>query len=151
MQWHLNRSETFTHLLKKETAPCEEAPIILSVNHPNIVNTTDVYVTRRRIHIVTEYQAGGALFDFNAENVHFSDIYAATVMLDLLIILSYLHARGISHRYVKSEHLLYADYTRLLNFRLADFRFANYVNSWSEPLLSSFVSPAYYSSRCATL
>lgn len=121
-----------------------EVQIILSVNHPNIVNTIDVFVTRRRIHFVMEYLAGGELFDFIAENTHFTETHAATVMCDLLNALSYLHSRGIAHRDVKLENLLCANSTWPLNVKLADFGFANYVNSANEPVLSSFVGTPYY-------
>lgn len=121
-----------------------EVQIILSVNHPNIVRTIDVFVTRRRIHFVMEYLAGGELFDFIAENTHFTEAHAATVMADLLNALYYLHHRGIAHRDVKLENLLCANSTWPLNVKLADFGFANYVNSGNEPMLSSFVGTPYY-------
>lgn len=121
-----------------------EVQIILSVNHPNIVNTIDVFVTRRRIHFVMEYLAGGELFDYIAEHTQFTETHAATVMCDLLNALSYLHSRGIAHRDVKLENLLCANSTWPLNVKLADFGFANYVNSANEPMLSSFVGTPYY-------
>lgn len=121
-----------------------EIQIILSVSHPNIVRTIDVFVRSRRIHFVMEYLAGGELFDFIAENTHFTEAHAATVMNDLLRALFYLHARGIAHRDVKLENLLCANQTWPLHVKLADFGFANYVNACAEPMLSSFVGTPYY-------
>lgn len=121
-----------------------EVQIILSISHPNIVNTVDIFVTRRRIHFVLEYLAGGELFDFIAENNHFTEVHAATVMTDLLNALSYLHSRGIAHRDVKLENLLCSNSSWPLDVKLADFGFANYVNSGNEPMLSSFVGTPYY-------
>lgn len=121
-----------------------EVQIILSVQHPNIVRTIDVFVRSRRIHFVMEYLAGGELFDFIADNTHFTEMHAATVMIDLLRALSYLHSKGIAHRDVKLENLLCANNTWPLNVKLADFGFANYVNSGNEPMLSSFVGTPYY-------
>ncbi|CDF36810.1 Serine/threonine-protein kinase [Chondrus crispus] len=121
-----------------------EIQIILSVSHPNVVRTIDVFVRSRRIHFVMEYLAGGELFDFIAENSQFTEAHAATVMLDLLNALSYLHSRGIAHRDVKLENLLCANTTWPLNVKLADFGFANYVSKTDEPMLSSFVGTPYY-------
>lgn len=121
-----------------------EVQIILSVAHPNIVRTIDVFVRSRRIHFVMEYLAGGELFDFIAENTHFTETHAAAVMADLLRALSYLHARGIAHRDVKLENLLCSNSTWPLNVKLADFGFANYVSKTDEPMLSSFVGTPYY-------
>lgn len=121
-----------------------EVQIILSVSHPNIVRTIDVFVRSRRIHFVMEYLAGGELFDFIAENTHFTETHAAAVMADLLNALSYLHSRGIAHRDVKLENLLCANSTWPLNVKLADFGFANYVSKTDGPMLSSFVGTPYY-------
>lgn len=121
-----------------------EVQIILSVSHPNIVRTIDVFVRTRRIHFVMEYLAGGELFDFIAENTQFTETHAASVMSDLLHALSYLHARRIAHRDVKLENLLCANTTWPLNVKLADFGFANYVSATGDPVLSSFVGTPYY-------
>lgn len=120
-----------------------EVQIILSVSHPNIVRTIDVFVRSRRIHFVMEYLAGGELFDFIAENTLFTEGHASTVMADLLAALSYLHARGIAHRDVKLENLLCANTSWPLNVKLADFGFSNFVGE-GEPTLSSFVGTPYY-------
>lgn len=121
-----------------------EVQIILSVAHPNIVRTVDVFVRSRKVHFVMEYLQGGELFDFIAENTHFTEVHAASVMADLLRALAYLHARGIAHRDVKLENLLCANITWPLNVKLADFGFANYVNAAGGPVLSSFVGTPYY-------
>lgn len=121
-----------------------EVQIILSLSHPNIVRTLDVFVRSRRIHFVMEYLAGGELFDFIAENTNFTEAHAATVMTDLLTALSYLHVRGIAHRDVKLENLLCANTTWPLHVKLADFGFANYVGAGPDPVLSSFVGTPYY-------
>lgn len=120
-----------------------EVQIILSIAHPNIVRTIDVFVRSRRIHFVMEYLPGGELFDFIAENNHFTETHAAAVMIDLLQALYYLHSKRIAHRDVKLENLLCVNTTWPLNVKLADFGFANYVNA-SEPILSSFVGTPYY-------
>lgn len=121
-----------------------EVQIILSLSHPNIVRTIDVFVRTRRIHFVMEFLAGGELFDFIAENTNFTEVHAATVMADLLRALSYLHARGIAHRDVKLENLLCANTSWPLDVKLADFGFANYIGPGPDPVLSSFVGTPYY-------
>lgn len=121
-----------------------EVQIILSISHPNIVRTIDVFIRSRRIHFVMEYLEGGELFDFIAEHTHFTEVHAASVMVDLLQALVYLHTKGIAHRDVKLENLLCANTTWPLNVKLADFGFANYVSQGCEPTLSSFVGTPYY-------
>ena len=124
-----------------------EIEILLSIVHPNIVTTFDVFIRSRRVHFVMEYMQGGELFDFIAENTHFTEVHAAAVMTDLLNALIYLHGRGIAHRDVKLENLLCANDTWPLNVKLADFGFANYAmdsNETIQPVLSSFVGTPYY-------
>ncbi|PXF44772.1 Serine/threonine-protein kinase DCLK3 [Gracilariopsis chorda] len=130
--------ENETHFLAREVQ------IILSLSHPNIVRTIDVFVRTRRIHFVMEYLSGGELFDFIAQNTHFTETHAAAVMTDLLNALHYLHSRNIVHRDVKLENLLCANSTWPLNVKLADFGFANYLNASNHPTLRSFVGTPYY-------
>ncbi|CAN8072172.1 unnamed protein product, partial [Agarophyton chilense] len=132
------RRENETHFLAREVQ------ILLSIAHPNIVRTLDVFVRTRRIHFVMEYLPGGELFDFISQNTHFTELHAAAVMTDLLNALHYLHTRNIVHRDVKLENLLCTSTTWPLNVKLADFGFANYVNSRDRPILNSFVGTPYY-------
>lgn len=121
-----------------------EVKIMLSMSHPNIVRTFDVFVRRKRIHFVMEYVPGGELFDLIAEHTNFTEAHAASVMHDLLSAIAYLHANGIAHRDVKLENLLCMRTTWPLHVKLADFGFANYIRSDRDNLLSSFVGTPYY-------
>lgn len=121
-----------------------EVQIMLSMDHPNIVRTFDIFVRRKRIHFVMEYVPGGELFDLVAANTIFTEPRAASVMRDLLRAVGYLHTRGIAHRDVKLENLLCMRNTWPLQVKLADFGFANHIRGESDKMLSSFVGTPYY-------
>ncbi len=121
-----------------------EVQIMLSMDHPNIVKTFDIFVRRKRIHFVMEYVPGGELFDLVAANTIFTEARAASVMHDLLSAIAYLHEHNIAHRDVKLENLLCMRNTWPLQVKLADFGFANHIKSDSDKMLSSFVGTPYY-------
>jgi len=121
-----------------------EVQIMLQVDHPNIVKTFDIFVRRKRIHFVMEYVSGGELFDLVAANTIFTENRAASVMVDLLNAISYLHKQNIAHRDVKLENLLCVRSTWPLQVKLADFGFANHIKTEADKMLSSFVGTPYY-------
>lgn len=121
-----------------------EVQIMLSMDHPNIVKTFDIFVRRKRIHFVMEYVPGGELFDLVAANTLFTEPRAASVMNDLLSAISYLHTHNIAHRDVKLENLLCMRKSWPLHVKLADFGFANHIRSEEDKMLSSFVGTPYY-------
>lgn len=132
-----------------------EVQIVLSLEHPNIVRTIDVFVRKRRVYFVMEFVPGGELFDHISDNKNFNEFHSACVMKDLLRALTYLHERGIVHRDVKLENLLCstaAPADRPLSIKLADFGFSNFIptddgtfqDRSCDTALTSFVGTPYY-------
>jgi calcium/calmodulin-dependent protein kinase I len=136
-----------------------EVQIVLSLEHPNVVRTFDVFVRKRRVYFVMEYVPGGELFNYVAQHTHFTERHAAAVIRDLFAALVYLHDRGIVHRDVKLENLLCASSSWPFAIKLADFGFSNFVPSSTsaspsggftpsdanrDSALTSFVGTPYY-------
>merc|ERR1719162_1105943 len=84
-----------------------ELEIILTVDHPHIIQVVDVYETANELHFVMEYCEGGELFDRMVERGRFSEDDAAEAARQMLSVVSYLHSQSIIHRDLKPENFLY--------------------------------------------
>lgn len=87
----------------------QEIDILSKVKHPNLLQLLDWGVGATQIFLVTEYAAGGELFDRIVADGKFSEFDAATVMCVLMDALAYLHALGICHRDLKPENIFMRD------------------------------------------
>lgn len=120
---------------RRTVAECEVA-IRMSIDHRAIVRTVDVFETPFDLFLVMDFMSGGSLAArIKAQRIN-SDIPVITehdaqvVMLRLFSALSYLHSRGIIHRNVKPENILYEcpdDDRWPTSIRLSDFRKACYL------------------------
>ena len=83
-----------------------EVKILKMMDHPNIVKLYEFYEDDESYHMVTEYLAGGELFDYIINRGMLSESVAAQFFSQLLSAVSYCHSLGIVHRNIKPENLL---------------------------------------------
>jgi len=121
-------------ILDRSTEPRElefirrEAKAMLSVRHPSIIRTFDVFDQRTKVSIVMEYLGGGDLFQVIARNESFSEADATHVMRNILMGVEYLHKKGIVHRDIKPENILCAERKFPLSVKICDFGFVNFAD-----------------------
>lgn len=99
--------------------------------NPYVLTLFDVFETEEEIHLVTEYCAGGELFDAikrkgqrrnSFRRGRYSEAQAARITNQILRALEDLHASGIVHRDIKPENiLLLNDDETDIQVKLADF------------------------------
>ena len=83
-----------------------EIQIMKVVDHPNIVKLFEFFEDDENLYIITEYCAGGQLFEAMLKKKTFSENEAAYIMMQLLSAINHCHQRKIVHRDVKPENLL---------------------------------------------
>ena len=99
-----------------------EVDILTTVDHPNIIALKEIYETDKKIYLVMELVNGTDLFDRIANTEEFSEREAATVFLQLVSGVKYLHDLDIIHRDLKPENLLVASSdTDMTEIKVADF------------------------------
>lgn len=86
-----------------------EARIMASLDHPNIVKVLDYTDDSDRLAIVMEYLEGSTLSDYVKTNGALSPETASSLMLSILDAFQYAHDHGIIHRDVKPSNILLDD------------------------------------------
>ncbi|KAK9820338.1 hypothetical protein WJX72_009178 [[Myrmecia] bisecta] len=98
-----------------------EIQVLCKVDHPNCIQLYAVYITPRKVYIVTELVVGGELLDRVTEKGNYSEKDAADIIRQILSGVAYLHANGIVHRDLKLENMLMTDKSDSAPVKIADF------------------------------
>ncbi|XP_044020905.1 serine/threonine-protein kinase PAK mbt isoform X2 [Aphidius gifuensis] len=101
-----------------------EVVIMRDYHHPNIVEMYDSFLVDDELWVVMEYLEGGALTDIVTHS-RMDESQIATVCLQCLKPLAYLHAQGVIHRDIKSDSILLTADGRV---KLSDFGFCAQVS-----------------------
>ena len=84
-----------------------EIEILQSVNHTNICRLIEVFETGDKLYLVLEMLRGGDLLARVSEDPDFTQKDTADVIRTVAGVLRYIHAKGIIHRDIKPQNLVY--------------------------------------------
>lgn len=107
--------------------------------HPNIVKMYNSYLVDDELWLALEYLEGGALTDIVTKTT-MNEQQIATVCLQCLQALAFLHAEGLIHRDIKSDSILLAGDGSV---KLSDFGFCAQVSE-QVPKRRSLVGTPYW-------
>lgn len=108
-----------------------EMSVLLTISHPNIVRTYDIFDERHRILVVMAFISGGDMFEYMIQKGQVDERTVKHAMWQVMQGVEYLHSRNIVHRDIKLENVLVAQKNPLW-LQLTDFGFANFVDPASE-------------------
>ena len=115
---------------------------IATFDHPHIVRTFGYINDPDNVYIALELCEGGELLEELEHIGNYTEHDAATIMMNCVDTLGYLHARGIVHRDIKPENLLLKVKGSPDSVKLADFGLANIMEG-KDSLQTVCGSPAY--------
>ncbi|DAZ96083.1 TPA: hypothetical protein N0F65_005861 [Lagenidium giganteum] len=120
-----------------------EVAILKEMNHPNIMILHDFFQEEKYYYLVTEFMAGGELFDRIVEKSYYSEREARDLVKLLLEAIKYCHDADIVHRDLKPENLLLTSKDDDASIKLADFGFAKKIEFDGEGLVTACGTPGY--------
>ncbi|GAA5835804.1 hypothetical protein JCM3766R1_005852 [Sporobolomyces carnicolor] len=101
----------------------EEIEVLKGLDHANMIRLFDWFESKDKYYLVFELASGGDLFSRIWSDGKFTEADAASIIVDILEAVKYLHNHSIVHRDLKPENLLYArdgaDTVMLADFGIA--------------------------------
>ncbi|KAL3634459.1 Phosphoenolpyruvate carboxylase kinase 4 [Castilleja foliolosa] len=117
-----------------------EAKLMLLVSgNTNVLGIFDVYEDDEFLHFVLEYCGGGDLFGRISGSAVIGESEARRVMVPLMEAIAHIHDRGVAHRDIKPDNILFNSCNEL---KLADFGSAEFFGNGE--LMSGIVGTPYY-------
>lgn len=102
----LDRTEHTNSLSKADEAELRnEISILRSLDHPHIVHILEVYTYRRSIYLLIDLCEGGDLYVLDP----YTEVEAKCIMKMLVGAVSYMHRRGVVHRDLKYENVMFVE------------------------------------------
>lgn len=97
---------TFVAEHKLQQYVLREVATQFTLDHPKVIRLHDFFQDAQRIYLLLEFAPGGHLFSLIRKQGHLSEKQAASVFIDVVQALVYLHSKGVAHRDLKPENVL---------------------------------------------
>ena len=127
MSLHLSEDENFSDRFMRE------ARIVANLNHQNIVTVYDVNVHNGYHYIAMEYLPGGVTLDHKIKE-GLAPRHGVEAIKQVAAALGYAHSKGIVHRDVKPENIMFREDGTAV---LTDFGIARSTNSAATKMTST--------------
>jgi serine/threonine protein kinase len=96
-----------------------EIGMLQRLDHPHIVKALETFDYRDRIYVLLELCSGGDLYTRDP----YSEAQACSIIHDILDAVAYMHSRGITHRDLKFENIMFSspdsDAVKVIDFGLS--------------------------------
>eukprot|EP00919_Chromeraceae_sp_WS-2016_P005867 GHVR01013803.1.p1 GENE.GHVR01013803.1~~GHVR01013803.1.p1 ORF type:complete len:303 (-),score=65.39 GHVR01013803.1:65-928(-) len=129
---------------KKEKDDCiKEAQVLRCMNHPNIVQFHEVFMSKRgRLCIVMDFVDGGDLYGFisNRQGVPVPQEQVLTMFTQMALALNHVHNQKVLHRDLKTKNIFL---TTQGDIKLGDFGIAKVFESTMD-MAQTMVGTPYY-------
>ena len=99
----------------------QEADLLASLNHKNIVTFIEVYEDKQFLYVIMEKCTGGEVFERLIKQRRFTEIELVDFCRQMFSAIEYIHSMNMIHRDIKAENFLYAEdgSIKLVDFGLA--------------------------------
>eukprot|EP01091_Cochliopodium_minus_P003980 TRINITY_DN13908_c0_g1_i1.p1 TRINITY_DN13908_c0_g1~~TRINITY_DN13908_c0_g1_i1.p1 ORF type:complete len:357 (+),score=89.41 TRINITY_DN13908_c0_g1_i1:50-1120(+) len=123
-----------------------EKSILLSINHPNIVNMFATFKDTKNLYMVMEYVIGGEVFSHLRKMGRFPIETTRFYIAQIVLAFEYLHKKNIIYRDLKPENLLIDHHGHI---KVTDFGFAKIVEdrTWTLCGTPEYLAPEIIQSK----
>ena len=97
-----------------------EIKILTLLDHPNIVRLFEVFEDQKNFYLIMELCTGGNLLT-KMNNNKYKEKKAAIIMEQIVSAIAYCHERGICHRDLKPQNILFCDESSNSQIKVVDF------------------------------
>ncbi|KAK4241718.1 kinase-like domain-containing protein [Achaetomium macrosporum] len=84
----------------------QEAALLSTLDHPNILPVKAAFETQQTIYVITELATGGDLFSLVLRYNRLAEWAIRSIIRQVLRGVAYLHSKGVAHRDIKPENVL---------------------------------------------
>ena len=119
-----------------------EVSVLRALDHPNILKLYEFYQDDKNYYLITEFCAGGELYDRIINAGSFSEAVAANVMRQILSCVMFSHSKGVVHRDLKPENFLFESSSPTAPIKVIDFGTAQFFTP-GQVLTAKFGTPYY--------
>lgn len=114
------------------------------LSHKNIVRLLDFFENPNYFFLITEYCEGGSLFNYILQGKPLREPQAAIVFRQIVEAIDYCHSKGIAHRDLKPQNILF---TQFPNIKITDFGLCGFITP--EKKMNTFCgTPCYSAPEC---
>ena len=103
-----------------------EIAVLRQVQHPGVVLLYETYRNHQNYYLVLEDLGGGDLFDRIEQNGPFKEEDAGPLLRQVLSAVHFLHDKGIVHRDIKPDNLVFDSKAADASIKLIDFGYAGH-------------------------
>ncbi|KAL2271779.1 hypothetical protein VTJ83DRAFT_1150 [Remersonia thermophila] len=84
----------------------QEAALLSTLDHPNILPIKAAFETPQTIYVITELATGGDLFSILLRYDQLDELQIRAIIRQVLRAVAYIHSKGVAHRDIKPENIL---------------------------------------------
>jgi len=110
---HLNQARD--EILRKELR--NEVEILKNLDHPNVVRPVETFDYKNSLYLVLELCSGGDLYTRDP----YDERDAARISFSILSAVAYMHQRGVCHRDLKYENIMFLSVRPDADVKIIDF------------------------------
>lgn len=87
----------------------KEALNLKKLRHKNIIELFHAFVEKKQLIMIMEYAGGGELLGYLQKHGQMSEVDTRQIILQVVNSILYCHTRGIVHRDLKLENVIFRD------------------------------------------